>query len=106
MCPTVTGVAHTVVAAPVLRQSFERIKANETALRITVHLRPKSDAVSRIDAELEEIDGGSAARLVMNITIEVVQVFEGWYPSTLLRNPAPDQGVIIDQIKELAVPGK
>src|SRR5713226_6053663 len=95
-----------VVSEPVLRQSFERIKANETALRITVHLRPESDAVSRVDAEFEEIDCGPAAYLDMNIAIEIVQVCEGGYPSTLLRNPASNQGIVIDHVKQANVPRK
>jgi hypothetical protein len=55
--------------------------------------------VSLVDTEFEEIDSGPAAYLVMNIAIEIVQVFEGGYPPTLLRNPASNQGILVNLVK-------
>jgi hypothetical protein len=55
--------------------------------------------VSLVDTEFEEIDSGPSAYLAMNIAIEIVQVFEGGYPATLLRNPASNQGIVVDFVK-------
>src|SRR5271168_2919585 len=94
------------VSGPVLWQSFEGIKANETALRLTVHLRPESDALSRADTEFEEIDCGPAAYLVIYMVIEVMKVFECRNRAPLLRNPLSNQSITINPVKRGNVPWK
>jgi len=84
---------------PVLWHSYKRIKANKTALRIAVHLGPEPDAVSLVDTEFEEIDCGPTEYLAMNIAKEIVQVIEGGNPASLLRDPASNQGVVVDLVK-------
>ena len=60
---------------------------------------PEPDAVSLVDTEFEEIDCGPTAYLAMNIAKEIVQVIEGGNPASLLRNPASNQGVVVDLVK-------
>ena len=103
--PQIIGTSG-IFLAEVLWQALKGIKANETALRIAVHLRPESDAVSPIDAEFEEVDCGPAAYLTVNMTIKIVQVFECGYPSTLLRDPASNQSIAVDYVEQANVPWK
>lgn len=92
--------------ADVLWRSLKRIKADETALRIPVHLRPEPHAMSLVDTEFQEIDRSPAAYLAMNIAIEVVQVFEGGYSAPLLRDPPSHQSIAVDPVKQPNVPRK